>query len=285
MYHCRARHRDLRRCLAGRQCHFPAAGAGEISVDSVGRLPNVKKLKEAQGLVSQGKLAEAHAILVETLVTAPKSPVTGELRDLLSNVNTRMFFSKQPSPRKTEYTVKRGDTLASIARKLNSSPEAIMRVNDLDSTLIHIGEKLLVPRLDFQITIDLPSNRLVLHDADGFFAQYPIGSANLPRSKSHIVQTAVTAKSSFGNGMPRHDHQPEKQAPPQINLARVGYALYGIEQNKIASNSEIGVADALPFERDPKSPARGIAMLKDDLSEIELLIRKGTPVTIIRNRQ
>ena len=128
-----------------------------------------------------GKLDEARTILFKALVTAPKSPVTRELRDLLGQVNTQIFFSNDPSPRKTEYTVQQGDALSSIARKLDSSAEAIIRVNNLDSTLIRPGEKLLVPQLDFTITIDLPRNRVVVHDNRGFFTQYPIVSAQLRR--------------------------------------------------------------------------------------------------------
>ena len=54
--------------------------------------PNVDKLKQAQVLVREGKLNEARAIAVKALVTAPKSPVTRELRDLLGEVNTQIFF-------------------------------------------------------------------------------------------------------------------------------------------------------------------------------------------------
>ena len=54
--------------------------------------PNVKKLKKAEALVRQGKLKKARAILVNALITAPKSPVTRELRDLLGDVNTQIFF-------------------------------------------------------------------------------------------------------------------------------------------------------------------------------------------------
>ena len=105
--------------------------------------PNVKKLKRAQALVEGGKLTQARAILVEALTTAPKSPVTRELWELLGEVNTQIFFSKEPSPRKRQYTIRRGDALASIARRFESTTEAIIRVNDLDSTLIRPAEKLL----------------------------------------------------------------------------------------------------------------------------------------------
>src|SRR5262249_21304701 len=141
-------------------------------------------------------------ILVKALISSPKSPVTRDLRDLLGELNTQIFFSKEPSPRKTEYTVKRGDALASIARKLKSSTEAIIHVNDLDSTVIRTGEKLFVPQLDFTITIDLPRDRVIVHDSHGFFTQYPIISAELPPTRQLIIQTKVTAKSFWGNGKP-----------------------------------------------------------------------------------
>jgi LysM repeat protein len=255
--------------------------------------PNVKKLKRAQVLVDQGKLTEARAILINALSTAPKSPVTRELRDILGDVNTQIFFSNEPSPRKIEYTVKRGDALSSIARKLQSSAEAIVRVNNLDSTLIRPGEKLLVPQLDFTITIDLPRDRLVVHDGHGFFTQYPIASADLPPARQPTIQTTVTAKSFWENGKPvrsTREFQKEKEGSPRIDLGRRGYVLYGVETDSDATDSQIAV-EAEDGERRPNDsddtnrPPQGIAMLDKDLAEIELLIRKGTPVTIILNRK
>jgi LysM repeat protein len=248
--------------------------------------PNVEKLKQAQILVREGKLTAARSSLVKALLTAPKSPVTRELRDLLGDVNTQIFFSKVPSPRKTEYTVKRGDALASIARKLESSAEAIIRVNALDSTLIRPGEKLLVPRLDFTITIDLPRDRVVVHDSRGFFTQYPIAAADLPPSRKPAIQTKVAAKSFWGNGRPlRSSHGLQEDAVPRIDLGHAGYVLYSVGEEDDSSSSEIAVEADDKGQRvnsdDASRPPRGIAMLKNDIAEIELLIRKGTPVTII----
>jgi LysM repeat protein len=250
--------------------------------------PNVKKLKQAQHLVSKGKLNEARAILVDALITAPRSPVTRQLRDLLGDVNTQIFFSKEPSPRKQEYIVKRGDALASIARKLQSSAEAIIRVNDLESTLIRPGDKLLVPQLDFTITIDLPRDRVVVHDSHGFFTQYPIASADLPPARHRTIRTKVAAKSFWENGKPvRTNDRLQKKGTPRIDLARRGYVLYGVEEQSDASTPQIAVeadeenGDSNSGEADRS--LQGIAMLENDLAEIELLIRKGTPVTIILN--
>jgi LysM repeat protein len=252
--------------------------------------PNVKKLKRAQTLVREGKLVEARALLVKALITAPKSPVTRDLRDLLGDINTQIFFSKEPSPRKTEYTVRLGDALESIARKLESSTEAIIRVNHLDSTLIRPGEKLLVPRLDFTITIDLPRDRVVVHDSRGFLTQYPIVSAELPTARQATFQTKITAKSFWGNGKPVRPSQGlQNESTPRIDLGRTGYVLYGVDEESDTSTSEITVEvddkEGTLDSRDANRPPQGIAMLRDDIAEIELLIRKGTPVTIILDRR
>lgn len=248
--------------------------------------PNVKRLKQAQDLVHEGKLNQAQALLVKALVIAPKSPVTGELRDLLGNVNAQIFFSNESWPRKTEYIVKQGDALSSIARKLDSSPEAIIRINNLHSTLIRPGEKLLVPRLDFSITIDLPHNRVVVHDSRGFFTQYPIVSAQLPPTRKSAVQMKVAAKSFWENGKPvQADHGTQKGSTPRIDLGHPGYVLYGTGEERQASTSEIAVStddnEQTTNSLDANRPPEGIAMMKEDIADIALLSRKGTPVTII----
>ena len=251
--------------------------------------PNVKKLKRAEALVREGKLEEARAILVEALTAAPNSPVTRQLRDLLGDVNTETFFSKEPSARKTEYTVRRGDTLSSIARKLKSSPDLIMRINNLSSTLIRPGDTLFVPDLGFTITIDVPRDRVVVHDSHGFFTQYPIASTDLPHTRKSVLKTKVMAKSFWKNGRPvQPSHGPEQKGTPWIYLRQPAYVLYGVEENSDTTDSEIDVTKeetvAGPDSAASKQPPKGIAMLEKDIAELQLLIRKGTPVTIIIDR-
>jgi LysM repeat protein len=251
--------------------------------------PSVKELKHAQALVDQGKTEEARAVLVQTLIASPNSPVTTELRDLLGEVNTEIFFSKDASSRKTEYTVKTGDTLAAIARKLKSSTDLIMSVNELTSTLIRPGETLFVPQLDFTITIDLARNRVVVHDSHGFFTQYPIASTDLPKSRRPTLETKVMAKSFWKNGRPvRPGFGSQPKGTPWIYLRHPAYVLYGVQEGSDTSDSQIDVAnEETATESDSvaaKRPPQGIAMLEKDIAELQLLIRKGTPVTIILNK-
>ena len=147
-----------------------------------------------------------------------------------------------------------------------------------------------MPALDFTITIDLPRDRVVVHDSHGFFTQYPVASVELPPARQLTIQTKVTAKSFWENGKPVRPGQGlQEEGTPRIDLGRRGYVLYGVEQESDATGSQIAVEaddkEQTPNSDDANRPPQGIAMLKDDLSEIELLIHKGTPVTIILNRE
>ncbi len=204
----------------------------------------------------------------------------------MGEINTRLFFSDKNSPRKKEYTVNSGDALSSIARRLQSSTDAIMRVNDLNSTIIRPGEKLFVPHLDFTITIDLPRERVVVHDGHGFFTQYPIAAVDLPATRSLVVQTKVRAKSFLPSAQPLAENggAPDPTTP-LIFLQRRGYVLYGVDENSETSAAAIEVEgepstqpDATPA---PDRPPQGIAILKKDIAELDLLIRRGTPVTVL----
>ncbi len=51
-----------------------------------------------------------------------------------------------PTPTQVLYTVRTGDTLSSIALKFGVTVEAIQSLNNLDSTLIYVGQVLQIPR-------------------------------------------------------------------------------------------------------------------------------------------
>ncbi len=51
-----------------------------------------------------------------------------------------------PTPTQVLYTVRTGDTLSSIALRFGVTVEAIQSLNNLDSTLIYVGQVLQIPR-------------------------------------------------------------------------------------------------------------------------------------------
>ena len=248
--------------------------------------PIVAQIEKAQKLRAEGKLAEARKLLREQLSLYPNAPQVQAARDLLGEINTRMFFSTDNLFGKTEYVVKRGDSLWRIARKLDSTPAIIKRANELDSNLIHPGDQLLIPDNDFTLTLDLPNQRIVVHHADGFFKQYPIVDINLPPSNQTHIATKVMATAFWKNGAVISSDAEEEEranADPRIHLGRGGYILYGVAEDSGVSDSTVEVSEpSNEAARNSGVPAHGIALLKDDLAELQLFIRRGTPVTIIR---
>ena len=58
----------------------------------------------------------------------------------------RKSSSRKSAPKARTYTVKKGDTLEAIARRNGTSVKALKRANGLKSDLIHINQKLTIPR-------------------------------------------------------------------------------------------------------------------------------------------
>ena len=58
----------------------------------------------------------------------------------------RKSSSRKSAPKARTYTVKKGDTLVAIARRNGTSVKALKRANGLKSDMIHINQKLTIPR-------------------------------------------------------------------------------------------------------------------------------------------
>lgn len=259
--------------------------------------PLIPEIERARQLQRDGKLTEAQKLLRDQLHLYPQAAPARAARELLGSINTELFFSDKSLYGKTEYIVERGDSLARIARKLKSTPDLIMRVNSLESTLIHPGDRLLIPDDEFTVTIDLPNERAVVHHGDGYFKQYPIQAVDLPPSSQPRISTQVNAIAFWKDGERIAANTAEaSEATPWINLSRPGYVLYGVsEPSGVEEAGAVGISEeqappkteggtAPQASANPDIPPRGIALLKDDLIELQMLLRRGTPVTIIRDR-
>src|ERR1700746_3175883 len=123
---------------------------------------SLPEFQAAAKLRQDGKLTEARDALTAFIQKYPAGLHLEEAKDLLGEVNIDIFLSRYPSPEKTDYVVKSGDVLAKIARKLKTTPELIMRMNNLSGTMLHIGEHLLISHPDFSIVIQRKANVVVL---------------------------------------------------------------------------------------------------------------------------
>ena len=231
---------------------------------------SLPEFQAAAQLRQEGKLAGARDALIAFIQKYPSGPHVEEAKDLLGEINVDLLLSPYPSPEKTEYVVKSGDVLAKIARKLKTTPELIMRMNNLSGTLLRIGERLLISHPDFSIVIERKANLVVLLNHGSFFKQYHVGEAKLsPKQPSKItakVAETMAWKDGKRVGLGSKDYATSTR---WIRFAGApAYTLYS-------------VPDSAHPNIDQPPPPVGLGLAASDVEELSSLVNNRTPVTII----
>src|SRR6266496_6308664 len=220
-------------------------------------------------LRQDGKLNEARDALVTFIQKYPNGKHLDEARDILGEVNTEILLSRHPSPEKVEYIVKPGDVLAKIARKLKTTPEMIMRMNNMSGTMLRIGDRLLISHPDFSIVIQRKANVVVLLNHGAFFKQYHVREAKLPPKQPSTVTAKVAETMAWKGGKRVGLGSPDYISSTRwIRIAGApGYTLYSTPD------------PAHPNLEQPPPPS-GLGLAASDVEELSSLVNNGAPVTI-----
>ena len=231
---------------------------------------SLPEFQAAAQLRQEGKLAEARDALVAFIQKYPGGLHVEEAKDLLGEINVDVLLSRYPSPEKAEYVVKSGDVLAKISRKLKTTPELIMRMNNMSGTMLHIGEHLLISHPDFSIVIQRKANLVVLLNHGAFFKQYHVREAKLsPKQPSKItakVAETMAWKDGKRVGLGSKDYISSTR---WIRLAgAAAYTLYSMP-------------DSAHPNLDQPPPPVGLGLAPSDVEELSSLVNNRTPVTII----
>jgi len=231
---------------------------------------SLPEFEAAVKLRQDGKLTEARDALVAFIQKYPNGKHLDEARDVLGEVNTEILLSRHPSPEKIEYIVKPGDVLAKIARKLKTTPEMIMRMNNMSGTMLRIGDRLLISHPDFSIVIQRKANLVVLLNHGVFFKQYHIREAKLPPKPPPKITTKVAETMAWKGGKRVGLGSKEYLASTKwVRLASApAYTLYS-------------VPDPTHPNIDQPPPPTGLGLAATDLEELSTLVNNRTPVTII----
>jgi len=229
---------------------------------------SLPEFQAAAQLRQEGKLAEARAALTAFIQRYPTGQHVEEAKDLLGEVNIEVFFSRTPSPGKEEYIVKPGDVLQKIAHKVKSTPELIMRTNNLNGTMLHIGERLLISHPDFSIFIQRKQKMLVLLDHSSFFKRYHVGEEKLAPKQPSKVQTKVAEVMAWKDGKRIGFGSKDYVSSTRwIRLAAPAYMIYSLPDS------------AHPNLEQPPPPS-GFGLTAADVEELSSLVNNRTPVTI-----
>ena len=225
------------------------------------------EFEAAAKLRQEGKIPEARAALTSFVQKYPSSPSADAAKDLLGEVNIDIFLSRTPSPEKEEYVVKPGDVINKVAHKMKTTPELIMRMNNMSSTMLHIGEHLLVSHPEFALVVQRKQNLLTVLNHGGFFKQYHIKELKVPGKASSKVQTKVSEVMAWRDG--KRVGFGTKEFIGSTRWIRLGSQAYTI----------YAVPDSAHQVVQPPPP-QGIGLAAADVEELSSLVNKQTGVTI-----
>lgn len=229
---------------------------------------SLPEFQAAAKLRQDGKIPEARAALLAFIAKYPSSQHTDEAKDLLGEINVGILLTRTPSPEKQEYIVRPGDVLQNVARKVKSTPELIMRMNNMNGTMLHIGEKLLISHPDFSLFVQRKGKLVVLLDHGNFFKQYHVREEKLGPKQAPKVTTKVAEVMAFRGGKRVGFGTREYVGSTRwIRLSSPRYTIYSVSD------------PAHPNLEQPPPPT-GIGLAATDVEELSSLVNKNMPVTI-----
>lgn len=227
------------------------------------------EFEAAAKLRQDGKLVEARDALTAFLQRYPNGGHFEEAKDELGNVNTQLLFSRAPSPENQEYLVKKGDVINRVAQRMQTTPELIMRMNNMNGTMLHIGERLFIARPDFSMFIQTKAKTIILLNHGNFFKQYHLREVKLPATKQPGRQsTHVAEVMAWKNGKRVGVGTREYQSSTRwIRLGAASYTIYAMPDSFHPAN-------------DLPPPPSGLGISAADAEELSSLVNAKTPVTI-----
>src|SRR5712691_3983718 len=230
---------------------------------------SLPEFEAAAKLRQEGKLAEARGALTAFIQKYPTGQHVEEAKDLLGEINIDILLSRTPSPEKEEYIVKPGDVLQKIAHKVKSTPELIMRMNNLSGTMLHIGEHLLISHPDFAIVVQRKPKLIVILNHGAFFKQYHVREEKLPTKQPTKVNTKVAEVMAWRDGKRVGFGTKEYMGSTRwIRLSAQAYTIYS-------------VPDAAHPALSQPPPPQGLGVAATDVEELSSLVNNRTPVTVI----
>jgi len=243
--------------------------SGEIPVEPV---PDVAlpDFQAAAKLRQEGKLSETRDALLNFMQKFPSGPHLEEAKDLLGQVNIEMLFSDYRSPEKQEYVVRSGDVLAKIANKAKTTPELIMRTNNLTNAVLRVGQHLLISHPDFSLVIQRKANLVVVLNHGVFFKQYHVREAKLPPKRPPKI-TGKVAETMAWNGGKRVGLGSKEYLASTKWIRFAGATAYTLYSLPDPSHPKV----------DQPPPPLGLGLAAADLEELSSLVNNRTPVTII----
>ena len=235
--------------------------------------PGADRYADARELLASGELEAARSKLSYVLKYYDHSKNYADAKRIIGEMNLDRLLSSAPMTGKIDYTVQRGDSLLAIAGRNSCTVGYILRSNNMMSTRIHPGDRLLVCPLEFTVVIDAAGRTLTLTREEQFFKEYSVRQLKLPYGARSPFQTALTDKVALldQRRIPLTDDR--VQEAEKWLRTKVPGLVFGAFEEESESATENPESDPMMV---------GVLMDRPDLEELFTLLRVSTPVKVVQ---
>lgn len=224
----------------------------------------------AQKNIQDGDLLKARAAYQTLIEKFPSSNMVMKSQEALDDVNVRILFSPIVTQDSFLYEVQKGDALAKLAKKFDTTIELISKANNLKDANIRVGKKIKITKAKFSIIVDKSQNILILKSDGNILKTYRVatGKNNSTPAGSFKITSKIIDPPWYpptGGVVPSGDPK-NVLGSRWLGISKQGYGIHGT-----TDPDSIGA-----------SVTEGCVRLKNpDVEELYAIVPEGTEVTIV----
>jgi lipoprotein-anchoring transpeptidase ErfK/SrfK len=226
-------------------------------------------LNQAREFESKGQLLEAKSIYQKLVNDFIESPDVPGWQKKAEDINIKLLFSPVITPKAVVYQIKSGDTLNKIARAHKTTPELIMKSNNINDSIIIPGRKIKIWNAPFNLLVDKSQNIMLLKSDEEIIKTYIVstGKDNCTPVGVFKIVNKLANPTWFRAGAVVPAGSPENVLGTRwLGFDLAGYGIHGTTEPK-----ELG-----------KQVTQGCVRLKNsDVEELYDIIPTGTEVLIV----
>ncbi|MFA5430765.1 MAG: L,D-transpeptidase family protein [Candidatus Omnitrophota bacterium] len=243
--------------------HKGGSGTRRISEKPSVMLPQARELEK------KGDLSGASAVYQELIAEYANSPEVVSWQKKADELNIQLLFSPAITANSAAYVIKPGDNLIKIAKQFKTTPELIMKSNNMTGDRIMPGRKIKVCTSPFSVFVDKSQNILILKTGEEIVKTYVVstGADNSSPVGTFKIVNKIVNPTWFKSGAVVPPGSPENVLGTRwMGFDISGYGIHGTtEPEKLGRQVTQGC----------------VRMANSDAEELYTIIPVGTEVVIV----
>jgi lipoprotein-anchoring transpeptidase ErfK/SrfK len=218
----------------------------------------------------KGQDSEAISAYQNVIERFPDSEFVVEAEQRLGNIALANFIKENSK----SYTVERGESLVTIAKKFNTTPQLITKINNLSGASINVGQTIkVIDGSNLNIFIDLSKNKLYLKSNDKVIKSYYVcsGKKETPTPTGDYKVTEKMVDPTWFSGIETGNKGKIPGGDPRNELGT----------RWIGFKPTFGIHGTIFPESIGKSESHGcVRMQNAEVEELYDMVVTGTPIKI-----